>query len=671
MNRKSKNDSLYGFMLPMVIITGTVLLIIISFVLRAVSSGRVTITNQHYQLLAKQAAESGIAMAEMCLKENGYAVSWNNGKPLMPNTNCRGDIINDSKWVYQRDNVRTSFRIDKASSDSNQASVTVRGITSVMGAGGSTAVKTFNHQMSTHIKFQLSFSDINFGNVYGVNTSLSLSTAAYFVIRTPEGRLKGVGTNRAGQTIPSADGSAPRAVLTPTDIPLPFPGAQIKDIETNFQGNGWNVVYTTTDNQVYVTGANHMGQVGNGYINKDNPLPSWPTQAKRILPTGAKVVSNIAGGAVFYTLVEKTNGQCCDLYANGEHVTYSRYRETGRLLGLGWDHRTEDYVVPTPVKLDVDRKGTGVVKIAYDHQYKTVDTTLVLLADGSVWGWGSNALGQLAQPEDGNRNLRFAGPVRLYDATYKTKKAVDIATDSMSSFIVYNDGTVEAVGSNKYAILARNDYIYDGKSHELKQVIFKPDAGKIVKVFTDSYSAFFLNDQGQLFGTGWNINGQLGIGDRVNYPYAKRFLLPDGVGVAEFAHCSPNVEDRTSEEPTYLSDAQKWSARDYRNTFVVGTDGRVYGVGSNKYGQLGIGRFDEELHATPEPMAPDVIDGVRVRAKYVKCGFGTTIVITDDSVVYTVGNNTDGQLGDGTTNNNHTPKAHPFTNISNTESIYY
>ncbi len=90
-----KRKFFHGFMLPMVIITGTVLLIIISFVLRAVSSGRVTITNQHYQLLAKQAAESGIAMAESCVKRD-KAVKWSNSKPLRSNTNCNGDIISST-----------------------------------------------------------------------------------------------------------------------------------------------------------------------------------------------------------------------------------------------------------------------------------------------------------------------------------------------------------------------------------------------------------------------------------------------------------------------------------------------------------------------------------------------------------------------------------------------
>lgn len=46
-----------SFALPVVIVTGTILLAVISFVLRSVSTGKIILSNQHYQLLARQAAE--------------------------------------------------------------------------------------------------------------------------------------------------------------------------------------------------------------------------------------------------------------------------------------------------------------------------------------------------------------------------------------------------------------------------------------------------------------------------------------------------------------------------------------------------------------------------------------------------------------------------------------
>jgi alpha-tubulin suppressor-like RCC1 family protein len=47
----------------------------------------------------------------------------------------------------------------------------------------------------------------------------------------------------------------------------------------------------------------------------------------------------------------------------------------------------------------------------------------------------------------------------------------------------------------------------------------------------------------------------------------------------------------------------------------------------------------------------------------VQTGFGTTVILTTGGKVYTVGNNSDGQLGDGTTTNSSVPKANRYTNI--------
>ena len=55
------------------------------------------------------------------------------------------------------------------------------------------------------------------------------------------------------------------------------------------------------------------------------------------------------------------------------------------------------------------------------------------------------------------------------------------------------------------------------------------------------------------------------------------------------------------------------------------------------------------------PVAMNVIDGSAVSARSVQVGLGTTVIFTTDGSVYSVGNNSHGQLGDGTMNNSSTP----------------
>jgi len=52
-----------------------------------------------------------------------------------------------------------------------------------------------------------------------------------------------------------------------------------------------------------------------------------------------------------------------------------------------------------------------------------------------------------------------------------------------------------------------------------------------------------------------------------------------------------------------------------------------------------------------------------VKAKSVQSGLGTTVILSDDGKIYTVGNNTNGQLGDGTTTNSSTPLARKYVNV--------
>ena len=94
------------------------------------------------------------------------------------------------------------------------------------------------------------------------------------------------------------------------------------------------------------------------------------------------------------------------------------------------------------------------------------------------------------------------------------------------------------------------------------------------------------------------------------------------------------------------------------NTYVILDDGSVWGAGGNVYGQIGIGTTSQN-----EPTPRKMNLPTNIKAKSVQTGFGTTVILTQDGRIYTVGNNNYGQLGDGTTNNSSTPRANIYTNV--------
>ena len=170
-----------------------------------------------------------------------------------------------------------------------------------------------------------------------------------------------------------------------------------------------------------------------------------------------------------------------------------------------------------------------------------------------------------------------------------------------------------------------------------------PSGTKALRVTTDQRSALVLLDNGEVWGAGANDSGQLGIGGASSaVTRLKKMTLPSG---------------RTAVDVYTAMAGSHESSNQYSNTFVVLDNGSVVGTGSNQLGTLGIGTMGG-YHTTPQLMSLPA----GIRAKSVQTGLGTTIILTESGQIYTVGNNANGQLGDGTTVNRSVPKASQYTN---------
>jgi hypothetical protein len=182
-----------------------------------------------------------------------------------------------------------------------------------------------------------------------------------------------------------------------------------------------------------------------------------------------------------------------------------------------------------------------------------------------------------------------------------------------------------------------------GGSLTLVKVPKPAGAGKFVRLTTDQFSVIYLDEFGKAWGAGLNDFGELGNGGTaIVSPALKPVTIPAGRKIVDIYNTKYNAAGSGSSDSYFILD-----------------DGSVYGAGSNEYGQLGNGAAMGSLpSATPVKMNLPV----GVQAKTVQSGFATTVIITTTGKIYTVGNNSNGQLGDGTTNNSSTPKANQYTN---------
>ncbi|KAG6398548.1 hypothetical protein SASPL_140013 [Salvia splendens] len=134
-----------------------------------------------------------------------------------------------------------------------------------------------------------------------------------------------------------------------------------------------------------------------------------------------------------------------------------------------------------------------------------------------------------------------------------------------------------------------------------------------------------ISSSGSLFTYGWSKYGQLGHGDFEDH------LIPHKLEVLRDHHISQ-------------------ISGGWRHTMAATTDGKLYGWGWNKFGQVGVGNNTD--HCSPVqvnfPLNQKVVN--------ISCGWRHTLAVTDRQNVFSWGRGTNGQLGHGDAVDRNVPK---------------
>lgn len=145
------------------------------------------------------------------------------------------------------------------------------------------------------------------------------------------------------------------------------------------------------------------------------------------------------------------------------------------------------------------------------------------------------------------------------------------------------------------------------------------------QIFCENSAGFVLTTGGEFFSWGANECGRLGHGDE-----SDRFLP-------------------TLSKPLQGHKILQISLGS-NHTLVLEDNGVLWGFGSNKYGQLGIGSLDEKK------VKPQILPFWKdKKIKQISCGSWHSMVILENGECYSFGRGEDGQLGLGDKNNKDTP----------------
>lgn len=271
----------------------------------------------------------------------------------------------------------------------------------------------------------------------------------------------------------------------------------------------------------------------------------------------------------------------------------------------------------TPVQVK-GVNGVGVMTDVVDFDLGT-DHVLALTSDGSVYAWGEGNDGQLGLNSTGDRNA----PTKITTLS----NVVTISAGDARSYAVLNDGRLFAFGDNISGKLG------DGGTTD-KLVPTMLNVTGIIDVDAADTHTIALKSDGTVLGWGLNTNGQVGNGTTVTQKTPAQVLMANGQPLA-------NVEAIDAgglHSHALLSDGTVWSWGFNSN--------RELGIGNTTAQRFATQSFSPSLFAPPEPVdtLPPTISLTASLTTPTSTDITINATITDDKGVtvqkWAVGNQT-------------------------------
>ena len=234
-----------------------------------------------------------------------------------------------------------------------------------------------------------------------------------------------------------------------------------------------------------------------------------------------------------------------------------------------------------------------------------INHTLGVKADGTLWAWGKNDVGQLGLGNNTNKTT----PTQIGTAS----NWVFVSAGYSTSFAIKTDGTLWGWGDNQFSKIG------DGTSTNRTAPVQVGTATNWVSVDSKN-NTLALRSDGTLWGWGFNSTGQLGDGTTTDK------AIPTQIGTST----------------DWMSVSAGADA-----TVALKTNGTLWSTGYNTSGQLGNGlsgaySWNPTIHTFTQI-------GTDTDWQKISMGNTHTLAIKTNGTLWVWGSNDKGQLGDGTT----------------------
>ncbi len=255
----------------------------------------------------------------------------------------------------------------------------------------------------------------------------------------------------------------------------------------------------------------------------------------------------------------------------------------------------------------------------------------VLKSDGTVWTWGANGFGKLGIGE--TNIIRMDVPVEVHGEGNSSflNSVKSIMGGETHNVAVKGDGSVWAWGMNAFGQLG-NGTTNDSWTPTQTGLGATPPLTSVVKLGGRPYFTLAVKSDGTVWAWGMNRYGQVGNGT-VNPLSGPQITVPVLV---------------SNSQPGGPINSPRQVTCGYQFGAALTTNGTVWTWGSGSHGELGQGpSTSTSYYPAPVPSLTNIIT--------ISAGWFHILAVKSDGTIWAWGNNSNGELGDGTPVNRWNP----------------
>ncbi|MCP3098043.1 hypothetical protein LZ198_04030 [Myxococcus sp. K15C18031901] len=388
-----------------------------------------------------------------------------------------------------------------------------------------------------------------------------IATAEYQLFYLVNGRVLGIGSNRAGQL--GMGHANPYNQVPPKDIALPA-DLRFKDVA----GGGFQSLALDTTGRVWTFGQNLYGQKGDG-TTVDRPNTSAPGNngVPYLVPqdsTGAVFDGVVAvRSALVFNMALKTDGSVWVWGMSGTAI--------GNTLGIAGDGDTTARNLTRPTRVPLPA-GTRITT------FTTNDSAIFALDDtGKLWAWGGAGS---AETLGTGKFTEYARPNPL---TIPARVKEVAAGGSRWAVALDETGTLWGWGmQGTFLGLGKPEGEWFPVSTPRKLSFPEFGTRKIVHVSANGHATHVILDDGTLWGWGDSAMGEVGNGVMLDFAtYHTPYQW-------DWSNYQKMVFRPVQIAPGVTFKALHDTAQSFYG-YATATDGTLYSWGRNKTGVLGNG----------------------------------------------------------------------------------